>query len=155
MSDINAFKFKEQQEYINALVDLRTMVTKALSGDMKFTLSQTTAAPTVAAIQAADVTYDIEIRLENAAGDLHDWYNGKVLLAIADDDSTGVAAIDPTAGERSMVNGVLNVAVTLGQATWTAGKKATLTVSDPATASTGICGVAVADATFVATVAAS
>lgn len=129
------------------------MLTKAMSGDMKFTLSQTTAAaPTVAAVTAGDVVFNIGIKLETAAGELHSWYNGKVLLAIADDDSTGVASILPIAGEHAMVNGELSVAVTLPKAVWTAGKKATLTVSDPATAGTGIMGWAVADATFVATV---
>jgi hypothetical protein len=44
--------------------------------------------------------------------------------------------------------------VTLPKAVWTAGNTATLTVSDPVAAGTGICGWAVADKTFVATVTA-
>jgi hypothetical protein len=47
---------------------------------------------------------------------------------------------------------VLEVEVTMSKAVWTAGKKATLTVSDLATAGTGILGFVVADKTFVATV---
>jgi type IV secretory pathway TrbD component len=53
-----------------------------------------------------------------------------------------------------MTNGQLTVTVTLPKAVWTATKKATLTVSDPATAGTGICGWVVANKTFVATVTA-
>jgi hypothetical protein len=47
---------------------------------------------------------------------------------------------------------VLEVDVTLAKGAWTAGSTATLTVSDPVTAGTGVTGWAVADATFVATV---
>jgi len=126
---------------------------KAMSGDMAFSLSQTTAAPTVAALGAADVVYKIGIRLETAAGELHRWFNGKIAVAIADDDATGAATVTPT-GETAMTNGELEVTVTLPKAVWTAGKKATLTIGDVSTAGTGILGWAVADKTFVATVAA-
>ena len=135
-----------------ALNDNFGLMAKAMSGDMKFSLSQTTAAPTVAECTAAAQVYNITISLTTAAGEVHSWYNGKVLLAIAADDSTGVASIDPAAGEHAMTNGVLEVEVTMSKAKWTAGKKATLTVSDLATAGTGILGFVVADATFVATV---
>jgi len=135
-----------------ALNDNFGLMAKAMSGDMKFSLSQTTAAPTVAECTAAAQVYNITISLTTAAGELHSWYNGKVLLAIADTDDTGVASIDPAAGERAMTNGVLEVEVTMSKAVWTANKTATLTVSDLATAGTGILGFVVADATFVATV---
>ena len=137
-----------------ALNDNFGLMAKAMSGDMKFSLSQTTAAPTVAECTAAAQVYNIVISLTTAAGELHSWYNGKVLLAIADTDDIGVASIDPAAGERAMTNGVLEVEVTMSKAAWTANKTATLTVSDLATAGTGILGFVVADATFVATVAA-
>ena len=135
-----------------ALNDNFGLMAKAMSGDMKFSLSQTTAAPTVAECTAAAQVYNITISLTTAAGELHSWYNGKVLLAIADNDDTGTASIDPAAGERAMTNGVLEVEVTMSKAVWTANKTATLTVSDLATAGTGILGFVVADATFVATV---
>ncbi len=128
------------------------MLANALSAIPVIKLSPATAAPTVAECTAAAQVYKIGIRLENAAGDLHSWYNGKVLLAIADDDSTGVASIVPAAGEISLVNGVGEVEVTMSKAAWTAGKKATLTVSKPTTAKAPVME-AVADATFVATVA--
>jgi hypothetical protein len=154
MAHINAFPDKAQQDYINELLDLRTMVTKALSGDMVFKCTPATAAPSAAAAALDDIVYKVKVTLENAAGEVHDWYNGPVLLAISDDDSTGVATISPAAGEHNMTNGELEVTVTLPQAAWTAGKAVTLTVADPATAGTGICGWAVADKTFVATLGA-
>ena len=135
-----------------ALNDNFGLMAKAMSGDMKFSLSQTTAAPTAAECNAAAQVYNIVISLTTAAGELHSWYNGKVLLAIEDNDGTGVASIDPAAGERAMTNGVLEVEVTMSKAAWTANKTATLTVSDLETAGTGILGFVVADATFVATV---
>ena len=154
MTHINSFPDKAQQDYINGQVDLRTMVTKALSSDMAFKCTPATAAPSAAAAALADIVYKVKVTLENAAGEVHDWYNGPVLLAISDDDSTGAATISPAAGERNMTNGELEVTVTLPKASWTAGKAVTLTVSAPATAGTGICGWAVATKTFVATLGA-
>lgn len=154
MAHINSFPDKAQQDYINELLDLRTMVTKALSGDMVFKCTPATAAPSAAAAAAGDIVYKVKVTLENAAGEVHDWYNGPVLLAISDDDSTGVATISPAAGERNMTNGELEVTVTLPKAAWTASKAVTLTVADPATAGTGICGWVVANKTFVATLGA-
>lgn len=129
------------------------LLIKALQGDVVIKLSQTTAAPTAAACATAAQVYPIGIRLETAAGELHNWYNGKIKLAIADDDPTGEATIAPEAGEISMVGGVASVTVTMSKAAWTATKKATLTVSKPTSAKSPIMEVA-ADATFVATVAA-
>ena len=129
------------------------LLIKALQGDVVIKLSQATAAPTAAACAAAAQVYPIGIRLETAAGELHNWYNGKIKLAISDDDSTGEATIDPEAGEISMVGGVASVTVTMSKASWTATKAATLTVSKPTSAKSPIMEVA-ANATFVATVAA-
>ena len=154
MKDMNLMPSALENENLDTITNQFGMIQKAMSGDMKFKLSQTTANASAAALAAADVVYKIGVRLESAAGELHDWYNGKVLIAIADDDSTGAAAIVPAAGEVAMVKGELEVTVTLPKAVWTAGKAATLTISDPATASTGILGVAIANATFVATIVA-
>lgn len=154
MKAMNLMHHALEDENLDTIVNQFSLLQKAMSGDMVFKLSQTTAAPKVADLAAEDAVYNIVIRLESAAGDLHDWYNGKVLLAISDNDSTGAATITPAAGEHNMVNGVLMVEVRMPKAVWTAGQVATLTVSDPATAGTGINGWAVANATFVATVTA-
>ena len=128
-------------------------VRDALAGDRVISLSQTTATPLVSELGAGDVVYSITISLKNAAGKLLDWYNGKIKLAIADDDATGAATIDPAAGEHNMVGGQLVVDVTMPTAVWTATKKATLTVSAPTSATNAII-TGVANATFVATVTA-
>jgi hypothetical protein len=141
-------------DMINAGSPPLNLLVKALGGDMVFKCTPATAAPSAAAAAEDDIVYTVTVTLESAAGEVHSWYNGPVLLAIADTDDVGAATIDPAAGERNMTNGVLEVEVTLPKAAWTAGKTVTLTVADPATAGTGICGWAVANKTFVATLGA-
>ena len=136
-----------------ALLANDTMFAKALGGDISIVLSQATAAPTAAECAANAQVYAIGIALKTAAGEIHSWYNGKIKLAIADDDSAGTASIDPEAGEISMVNGEATVVVTMSKSAWTATKAATLTVSKPTSAKAPILET-VADKTFVATVAA-
>lgn len=145
---MSEFRTLERQD----LNDNFALLIKALQGDVVIKLSRTTAAPTAAACAANAQVYPIGIRLETAAGELHNWYNGKIKLAISDDDSTGEATIDPEAGEISMVGGVASVTVTMSKASWTATKAATLTVSKPTSAKSPIMEIA-ANATFVATVA--
>ena len=128
------------------------LINKVLSGDYAFSVSPATVSPTVAECTAAAQVYTVAISLVDGEGEVYTGYNGPVLLAIADNDDNFNASIDPAAGERTMINGVLEVEVTLAQGAWTAGKTATLTVSDPATAGAGITGWGVANATFVATV---
>jgi hypothetical protein len=141
-------------DMINAGSPPLNLLVKAMGGDMVFKCTPETAAPSAAAAAAADVEYTVTVTLETADGEVHSWYNGPVKVAISDDDSTGNATISPAAGERNMTDGSLDVVVTLPKAAWTAGSAVTLTVSDPETAGTGICGWAVADETFVATLGA-
>lgn len=141
-------------DMINAGSPPLNLLVKALGGDMVFKCTPATAAPSAAAAAEDDIAYTVTVTLESAAGEVHSWYNGPVLLAITDNDGTGTATISPAVGERNMTNGVLEVEVTLPKAAWTAASVVTLTVADPATAGTGICGWAVADKTFVATLGA-
>lgn len=141
-------------DMINAGSPPLDLLVKAMGGDMVFKCTPATAAPSAAAAAADAVEYTVTVTLETAEEEVHSWYNGPVLLAITDDDGTGTATIDPAAGERNMTDGSLDVVVTLPKAAWTAGSVVTLTVSDPVTAGTGICGWAVADKTFVATLGA-
>lgn len=150
---LNTMPHAEMNENFATMARYMEEVRDALAGDRVISLSQTTATPLVSELGADDVVYSITISLKNAAGKLLDWYNGKIKLAIADDDNTGAAAIDPAAGEHDMVGGQLVVDVTMPKAVWTAGKKATLTVSAPTTATNAII-TGVANATFVATVTA-
>ena len=141
-------------DMINAGSPPLDLLVKAMGGDMVFKCTPATAAPSAAAAALADVEYTVTVTLETAEEEVHSWYNGPVLLAITDDDGTGTATIDPAAGERNMTDGSLDVVVTLPKAAWTAGSVVTLTVSDPVTAGTGICGWTVADKTSVATLVA-
>ena len=124
---------------------------KAFGGDYKIVCTPATAAPSAAALANAAIVYTVVVSLETTAGERHIWYNGPVKLAIADDDTPN-ATISPTAGAQYMTDGAITVTVTLPKGTWTAGKIATLTVSDPD--NTGFGGWTATDATFVATVAA-
>lgn len=150
---LNTMPHAEMNENFATMARYMEEVRDALAGDRAISLSQTTAAPLVSELAADDVVYSITISIKNAAGKLLDWYNGKIKLAIADDDSTGAATIDPAAGEHDMVGGQLVVDVTMPKAEWTATKKATLTVSAPTTATNAII-TGVGTKTFVATVTA-
>lgn len=150
---LNTMPHAEMNENFATMARYMEEVRDALAGDREISLSQTTATPLVSELAADDVVYSITISLKNAAGKLLDWYNGKIKLAITDDDSTGAATIDPEAGEHDMVGGQLVVDVTMPKAEWTATKKATLTVSAPTTATNAII-TGVGAKTFVATVTA-
>lgn len=141
-------------DMINAGSPPLDLLVKAMGGDMVFKCTPKTAAPSATDAALAAIEYTVTVTLETAEGEVHSWYNGPVLLAIATTDDNGVATIDPAAGERNMTDGSLDVVVTLPKAAWTAGSVVTLTVSDPVTAGTGICGWTVADKTFVATLGA-
>ena len=122
------------------------LMSKILSGDVKLTLLQTT--DTVTETEAAaGPSYEIGIRLEDSAGNLHEWYNGKVTLAVAEtSDVVGAAmAVDPVAGSYAMDGGTYKAKVTLSESAWAPDDTATLTVTAK------VCGFN-ASATFVVTV---
>ena len=124
------------------------LMSKILSGDVKLTLSQT-AVSVEATDAAAGPSYEIGIRLEDSAGNLHEWYNGKVTLAVADTSNVVEAAmaVDPVAGSYAMDGGTYGAKVTLSKSAWVANDTATLTVTAT------VCGFN-ASATFVVTVVA-
>lgn len=150
---LHTLNYEDLNDNFTLMADYMESVRDALAGDRVISLSQTTAAPLVSELGDGDVVYSITISLKNAAGKLLDWYNGKIKLAITDDDETGAATIDPAAGEHDMVGGQLVVDVTMPKAVWTATKKATLTVSAPTTATNAII-TGVGAKTFIATVTA-
>ena len=149
---LHTLNYEDLNDNFTLMADYIESVRDALAGDRQFSLSQTTATPLVSELGDGDVVYTITISLKNAAGKLLDWYNGKVKLAIATDD-TPTPTIDPAEGEHDMVGGQLDVTVTMPTETWVAGKKVTLTVSAPTTAVNAII-TGVANATFIATVTA-
>ncbi len=117
-----------------------------MSGDVKLTLSASTASVEVTDA-AAGPSYEIGIRLEDSAGVLHEWFDGKVTLAVADtSDVVGAAmSVSPIAGSYSMVGGTYAATVTLSESAWEADDTATLTVTVP------VCGMSLSK-TFVVTV---
>ena len=125
------------------------LMSKILSGDVKLTLSQT-AVSVKATDAAAGPSYEIGIRLEDSAGNLHEWYNGKVTLAVADTSNVEGAAmaVDPVAGSYAMDGGTYKAEVTLSKSAWAPNDTATLTVTAK------VCGFN-ASATFVVTVVAN
>lgn len=149
---LHTLNYEDLNDNFTLMADYMESVRDALAGDRVISLSQTTATPLVSELGEGDVVYSITISLKNAAGKLLDWYNGKIKLAIADDDTPN-ATIDPAAGEHDMVGGQLDVTVTMPKATWEAGKAATLTVSAPTVATNAII-TGVGAKTFVATVTA-
>ncbi len=140
--------------YSNLGANAFTTFMKAQSGDivLKVTPATTTPAPTAAAWTQAVV-----ITLETADGEVHEWYNGTVTIAIGDTSTAGTASISPTAGATYMNNGSLTVTISGNAAAWLNSETATLTVSatdqDPAGGTTdlSICGWAVASKTCVIT----
>lgn len=149
---LHTLNYEDLNDNFTLMADYMESVRDALAGDREISLSQTTAAPLVSELGDGDVVYSITISLKNAAGKLLDWYNGKIKLAIADND-TPDATINPAAGEHDMVGGQLVVTVTMPKATWEAEKTATLTVTAPTTATNAII-TGVGTKTFVATVTA-
>ena len=125
------------------------LMSKILSGDVKLTLSQT-AVSVKATDAAAGPSYEIGIRLEDSAGNLHEWYNGKVTLAVADTSNVEGAAmaVDPVAGSYAMDGGTYKAEVTLSKSALAPNDTATLTVTAK------VCGFN-ASATFVVTVVAN
>jgi hypothetical protein len=116
---------------------------KAQSGDMVFKVTPSTATQ---AAGNTGFTKNFDITLESAAGEVNQWYNGSVTIAVAETSAAGSASIVPAAGTHNMVDGKLTVAFT-GAAAWVAGEKATLTV-DAGT----ILGYPVASKTGVVTI---
>ena len=135
------------------LTDIKALF-KALSGDivLKCTPATDTPDPTAAAW-----TQDVLITLETADGERHKWFNGKLLLAIADTSTAGTASISPTETAPYMVDGAYTVTIAGDAADWLNTETATLTVNvadqDPAGGTTdySVLGYAVAAKTCVLT----
>ena len=120
---------------------------------VKFVVSPATAAPLVSELTAGGAEFDVTISLMTGDDILCDWFNDNVKLGITDNDDTGTATIVPAAGNAPMVGGQLKVKVSMDEAVWTAGKKATLTVTRPDASAHPVL-TNISAATFVATVTA-
>jgi hypothetical protein len=101
---------------------------KFLSGDIDSAVDGVTADVTGATDGATTQTF--EISLVDSSGNVYEFYNGPIKLAISDTSTNGTAAIDPTSTTPDMTNGKYTVSITFG-GTWVNGETATLTISDP------------------------
>lgn len=101
------------------------MMEKAMSGDMVFSISPATVNRVAT---SAAFTRTVTIKLTDAAGNVHDWYNGTLGTTIADTSTAGTASITDTTPD--MVNGVCKVVVSGSAAAWVAGETNTLTLAN-------------------------
>lgn len=108
--------------YDAALAEL-ALIKAAASGDMLFSI--TPATKSTAAASAADRT--VTIKLVNAEGDTHAWYNGTLAIAVTKSSSAGTVTANDTT--PTMVNGECTVTLDIG-GTWAENDTNTLTLSN-------------------------
>jgi hypothetical protein len=103
------------------------LMSQAMAGDIQFSI---TPATTTRAATLVDFTRDVEIKLTNAAGVVHSWFNKAVTTGVSIGSVTvgdGVASIASTT--LTIVNGIARVTVS-GTGAWAADDTNTLTVAN-------------------------
>jgi len=140
-------RFKRHTYMPNDFVDFMSVMGKAMSGDMVFVIDPPEIFGTPPTSDAWSRT--AEIRLETAAGEVHEWYNETRAAGvdIADDSVAGDATLtDGT--EITFVNGVGVVEVNGDAADWLGGTRqvGTSEVDGGATTGSGILEVQYSDA---------
>lgn len=100
---------------------------KALSGDIVWRVSPTTVAPVPT---AAAWTRTVQIYLETAAGELHEWFSDAIATgnSIADASTAGTASIVSTT--LTIVRGRATVVVSGDEAAWLDTETDTYTVAE-------------------------
>ena len=124
---------------------------KAIQGDLKLVCTPATVAKTAT---SEAWTETVVVTLTNNDGELCQWYNGNVTIAVAD-TGTGTASISPAAGAVQMTDGSLTVVLSgdAGSNNWANEQTATLTVSPTANNAGIVQGSLIANATCVVTFA--
>lgn len=136
------------------VVDYLAQQEKALSGDMVLVATPATLGSSAAAVNAAiggagaKFSRDIVIKLQDAAGNVHSWFNGTFAIAAAKVSTSGVVAIAGGLSVATFVNGVATITLNY-TGTWAAADTQTFTV----TGSTKL-GYTIADKTSKDTLAA-
>lgn len=97
---------------------------EACSGDMVFAISPLT--KSTAHALAANRT--VRIQLTNAAGLVHEWFNGQITVAATKTSTAGTVAL-PGGTTPTMMNGTIDIPITEG-GTWAAADNNTLTLSN-------------------------
>ena len=100
---------------------------KAMAGDMVFSVSPSTAAPSPT---AAAWTRTVYVKLQSAAGEQHTWFNDAIAsgVSIADTSTAGTASIASTT--LTFANGMSTVVVSGDAADWLDTETDTLTVAE-------------------------
>ncbi len=135
----------EQSHSMGDAIKRQRLLREALGGDILFVLSPATVAPSPT---SAAFTRDVFITVENAAGEVHEWFNEVITtgVAIADTSTAGTATIPSTT--LTVVDGRVTVVVSGDAQDWLAAETDTLTVA----AYTGFAGQTLGAKTSVETV---
>jgi len=120
------------------------MLQEALKGDILFVLAPSAVAPLPT---SSAWTRNVEVTVENAAGEVHDWFTEAITsgVSIADGSTAGTASIVSTT--LSIVRGRVTVVVAGDAQDWLDTETDTLTVAEY----TGIAGQTMAVKTSVET----
>lgn len=119
--------FEKEQRAPRYLRDAMVLRDKALSGDLVWVLTPSTAAPVPT---AAAWTRDVLVELKTAAGEVHTWFSDAIAtgVSIADDSTAGTASITSTT--LTIVNGKAVITVSGDEAAWLDTETDTLTVAE-------------------------
>lgn len=107
--------------------DYDAIVAKAMSGDLVFSVTPATAAP---APTSSAWTQAIEVELQTAAGENHEWFNGTITTAIAASDTSTAGTATMTSTTLTFVNGRATATLEGDVAAWLDTETATATVAE-------------------------
>jgi hypothetical protein len=133
------------KDFFLAADELSPVIAKAFSGDLVFVTS-----PATTSRQATNAGFirQVDITLQTAAGEVHEWYCGSLTVTAADTSAAGTIAVSGGTG-ITFNKGKATVILSGSATAWLAGETNTLTV--PATT---ILGYTVASKTSVETITA-
>jgi len=123
--------------------DYDALVAKAMSGDLVFVVTPATATP---APTAAAWTQAIEVELQSAAGENHEWFNDAITTAIAASTTSSAGTASMGSTTLTFVKGRATAVLEGDAAAWLADETATATVAEQT-----ILGYTVASKTCVLT----
>lgn len=119
--------FEKEQRAAKYLRDAMVLRDKALSGDLVWVVTPSTAAPVPT---AAAWTRDVLVELKTAAGEVHTWFSDAIAtgVSIADDSTAGTASITSTT--LTIANGKVVITVSGDEAAWLDTETDTLTIAE-------------------------
>lgn len=152
MSMIDKFKMGRARYSLAKLWAYLATQETALAGDLVIVATPAALGSSAAAVNAAiggaaaKFTRQVRIELQNAAGDIHTWFNGSLAIAVAEITAgDGISAIAGGVSTVEFVEGVGTITIEY-TGTWAAADTQTLTITGGT-----ILGYAVTDKTSVDT----